>query len=96
MMSLERMEERIGELLGIGTAISSVLLTLGLVLWIALGPAALASWLLYAGLIVLIVTPIGRVIASAVGFAMQHDRQMFVLTLLVLASLLMSLVVAVS
>jgi uncharacterized membrane protein len=93
-MTLEQMEERIGRLLSVGTAISSGLLAVGLVLSIAGGPPALAASLLTAGLVVLIATPIGRVIASAVGFTLQRDWQMVMMTGLVLASLALSLVVA--
>jgi uncharacterized membrane protein len=93
-MTLEQMEERIGRLLSVGTAISSGLLAVGLILSIAGGPPALAASLLTAGLMVLIATPIGRVIASAVGFMLQRDWQMVVMTALVLASLFASLAVA--
>ena len=93
-MTLEQMEERIGKLLSVGTAVSSALLAIGLVLSIAGGPPALASSLLTAGLLVLIATPIGRVIASAIGFTLQRDWQMVMMTALVLASLALSLVVA--
>lgn len=93
-MTLEEMEERIGRLLSVGTAVSSGLLAVGLLLSIAGGPPAIASSLLTAGLVVLIATPIGRVIASAVGFTLQRDWQMVMMTGLVLASLALSLIVA--
>jgi uncharacterized membrane protein len=95
-MTLEQIEERIGKLLTIGTATSSALLAVGLVLWIVKGPQGLASALLNAGLVVLIATPIGRVIASAIGFTLQRDWQMVMMTGLVLASLAASLVVAIA
>jgi uncharacterized membrane protein len=94
-MTLEQIEERIGKLLTVGTAISSGLLALGLVLWIASGAQGLAVPLLNAGLLVLIATPIGRVVASAIGFTLQRDWQMVMMTALVLASLVASLIVAI-
>jgi uncharacterized membrane protein len=93
-MTLEQMEERIGRLLSVGTIVSSGLLAIGLVLWIGGAPQVLSSSLLKAGLVVLIATPIGRVVASAVGFTLQRDWQMVVMTALVLASLFASLAVA--
>jgi uncharacterized membrane protein len=93
-MTLEEIEERIGKLLTVGTAVSSGLLALGLVLWIASGAQGLAVTLLNAGLLVLIATPIGRVVASAIGFTLQRDWRMVMMTGLVLASLVASLIVA--
>lgn len=92
-MTLDRLEERIGGLLGLGTAVSSVLLAAGLGLWLA-GQQTTAGWLLTIGLITLIATPVGRVMVSAVGFALHGDWPMVVMTLLVLASLFASVVVA--
>ena len=93
-MTLERMEERIGELLSVGTAISTVLLAAGLVLYFAGVQQSLAMGMLNAGLVVLIATPVGRVVASAIGFALQRDWWMVTLTSLVLASLLLSFIIA--
>ena len=93
-MTLDRLEERIGSLLGLGTAVSTALLAAGLVLWLA-GHQATAGLLLTIGLITLIATPVARVTVSAVGFALHGDWQMVVMTLLVLASLVASIVVAV-
>lgn len=94
-MTLEQLEERLGRLLGIGTTISTVLLAVGLALWMINGDQALATWTLNAGLLVLIATPIGRVVASAVGFALQRDWRMLGMTALVLVSLAISLFVAI-
>lgn len=93
-MTLDQLEERLGVLLGIGTNISSFLLAIGLGLWVVLDDQPVAAWAFAAGLIALIATPIGRVIVSAVGFALQRDWQMLGMTALVLASLFASLVFA--
>lgn len=44
------------------------------------------------GLLLLILTPIARVLFSAIGFAMEGDRMYMVITLVVLAVLIFSLV----
>ena len=44
------------------------------------------------GLLLLILTPIARVLFSAIGFAMEGDRMYVVITLVVLAVLIFSLV----
>jgi len=93
-MSPEELEERIGHVLEIGTTISTVVLAVGLVLWFILGPATIVQVILSVGIFVLIATPIGRVVASTVGFAIQRDWQMVLMTTLVLLSLAMSVVVA--
>ena len=93
-MNLQQLEERLGRLLGIGTRVSSVLLAIGLVLWMALGNRPLVAQTLALGLIVLIAPPRSRVVVSAVGFAAQRDWQMLGMTALVIISLLISLVVA--
>ena len=47
--------------------------------------------LIQTGLLLLIATPIARVILALVGFALQRDRLYVVVTLIVLAALLFSL-----
>ncbi|MGA2235199.1 MAG: DUF1634 domain-containing protein [Terriglobales bacterium] len=47
--------------------------------------------LIQLGLLLLIATPIARVVFSIVGFAMEHDRMYVAFTLIVLAILLYSL-----
>jgi uncharacterized membrane protein len=93
-MKLQELEERLGRLLGIGTRVSSVLLAVGLTLWMAVGNRPFVARTLALGLIVLIATPLSRVIVSAVGFAAQRDWQMLGMTALVLISLLISVAVA--
>jgi len=90
----EQLEEWLGRLLGIGTTVSVGLLAAGLVLWVAFGAHPMVQGVLTSGLLVLVATPVGRVVASTVGFAMQRDWQMVLMTGLVLVSLALSLVVA--
>lgn len=56
---------------------------------LAVRPIGLAQ----AGLVVLIATPVARVAASVVGFALEGDRLYAAITLTVLAILLTSLIV---
>ena len=50
-----------------------------------------ARALIQLGLLLLVATPVARVIFSVAGFALQRDRSYVVITLLVLAVLLFSL-----
>ena len=54
---------------------------------LALRPIALAQ----AGLLVLVATPVTRVLASVVGFALEGDRAYVAITMIVLGILLLSL-----
>jgi uncharacterized membrane protein len=91
---MQRMEERLGTLLTVGSVVSSALLAIGLVLWLSVGPQPSARIALEAGLIVLIATPVGRVAASTIGFVLRRDWRMVAMTALVLLSLVLSLIVA--
>jgi uncharacterized membrane protein len=73
---------------------SALLLTMGLSAWMWNPAAAAATWLLNAGLMVLMATPILRVIVSVAEFV--HLRQWFfvAVTLIVLAELAVTVGVA--
>lgn len=84
---LARLETRVGQTLRIGVRSSTLLLVLGLL--ISLGSdSALAQWLLSAGLVILMATPIARVAATVVEYASARDWTFFVLTSVVLVELL--------
>jgi len=90
-----RLERSIGAVLRVGVTISSVCLAVGLVLEILGGPAAVASAaLLQAGIIVLVATPVARVIVSTAQYARERDWKFVVLTGIVLVELLASAVAA--
>lgn len=55
--------------------------------FIAVRPIAVAQ----TGLLVLVATPVIRVVASVIGFAMEGDRTYVVITMIVLCILLLSL-----
>lgn len=65
-------EVLLGRTLGIGVAISTALLAFGLVLQLTAG-GAVASALLQAGLLVLMGTPMARVLLSCLEYIRQRD-----------------------
>jgi uncharacterized membrane protein len=93
-MTPDAMEERLGRLLAIGTIFSTTLLAASLALWLVVGGRPLVDDILAAGILALIITPVSRVVASTVIYAMQRDWHMVLMTGLVLLSLALSLVVA--
>jgi uncharacterized membrane protein len=95
-VSLAHLERRLGQTLVAGVFVSAVLLAAGLVLWVARPEGASAGWLLNTGLIVLMATPIMRVIVSVAEYV--HLRQWFfvAVTLVVLAELTITVAVALS
>ena len=85
---LDRLEARIGWLLHGGVVASSVCLTVGLVLTLVGNAAALANTMLVVGLMILLVTPVTRVVASVIEYVREGDWLFVTLTsgvLLVLA-----------
>ena len=65
-------ERALGHTLGIGVASATALLAAGLLLSL-LHPAALSAVLLQTGLLVLMGTPIARVLLSCVEYVRQRD-----------------------
>jgi len=92
--SVDRLEQILGRLLGIGVSASSVCLTAGLLMTLASGNNAVARALLAAGIGVLLATPVVRVAVSSVGYAMRRDWLFVTLTLVVFGELLASIVAA--
>jgi uncharacterized membrane protein len=91
--SLARLEQYLGRLLVIGVIVKSVLLAAGLALWLS-HPGYAALWLLNAGLIVLMATPIMRVIVSFVEYVRMRDWFFVATTIVVLIELTLSVAVA--
>ena len=91
---LGRLEAVIGRLLHAGVVTSSVCLAGGLMLTVAGVFPAVANAALGAGLIVLLATPIARVIVSAGGYARERDWVFVLLTIGVLVSLAGSVLAA--
>jgi uncharacterized membrane protein len=88
-----RLERILGLVLKAGALTSTGLLALGLVLQLAGVEASLSAGLTRAGLIVLMATPVVRVVVSVGEYAVEKDWLFFALTASVLVILLGSLVV---
>jgi len=92
--SMDDLEVTLGRLLGIGVTISSITLGAGLVAALTLGTGSLSTFLLTAGVLLLLATPVTRVVVSSVGYARRRDWLFVVLALIVLAELIASIVAA--
>jgi uncharacterized membrane protein len=88
------LELTLGRLLGIGVTISSLALGAGLLVAMTLGTGAASTFLLNAGVLLLLATPIARVVVSSVGYARQRDWLFVLLTAIVLAELIASILAA--
>ena len=77
--SLDRLELGLGRLLQAGVLTSAACLAVGLIGWMAAGPGAWSNGALTLGLLVLMATPILRVLVSLVVYVRMRDW-FFVLT----------------
>ena len=89
-----RLERQLGRLLLIGLTTASALLSLGLVVQIAAPASSVSGTLLTMGLVTLMATPMLRVVASIVEYARMREWFFVLTTLVVLAELTVSVVVA--
>jgi uncharacterized membrane protein len=89
-----RLEHLIGTVLRAGVMISSICLAVGLALSFVDATSALANILLQVGIVVLLATPVARVLVSIVEYAQQRDWRFTLLTAIVLVELLVSAVAA--
>jgi uncharacterized membrane protein len=71
--AIDRLERQMGRLLQAGVWLASVCLAAGLVLWIAIGPGQAANAFLTGGLIVLMLTPLARVVVSFITLVRLRD-----------------------
>jgi uncharacterized membrane protein len=92
--ALGRLETQLGRLLLAGVICAATLLFVGLVLWSINVDPAVSNGLLNAGLIVLMATPIMRVVVSVIEYAKIKDWFFVVTTLAVLTVLCMSIALA--
>jgi uncharacterized membrane protein len=90
-MKLERV---IGVVLRAGVIVSSTCLAVGLVLSLATGGGAASAVLLNVGIVVLLATPLARVIVSTVQYLNERDWAFATLTFVVLLELVASAVAA--
>jgi uncharacterized membrane protein len=89
-----RLERVVGTVLRGGVVVSSTCLTAGLLLSLATGGGGVAAFLLNAGIIVLLATPVARVVVSTVEYATEGDWPFAMLTSIVLLELIASAVAA--
>ena len=89
-----RLERVIGIVLLAGVRASSVCLAVGLVLALVMGDSRIAAILLQAGIIVLLATPLARVVVSTVQYVSDRDWRFATLTFVVLLELIASAVAA--
>ena len=89
-----RLEEIIGTVLRAGVIASSVCLAVGLVLSLLTGGGAVTGFLLNTGIVVLLATPVVRVIVSTVQYVSERDWTFATLTFIVLLELAASAVAA--
>ena len=90
-MTLERL---VGVVLRAGVMVSSACLVAGLLLSLGAGGGAAASFLLNAGIVVLLATPVARVIVSTVQYVSERDWRFATLTFIVLLELVASALAA--
>src|SRR4051812_38849051 len=89
----DRLEHTIGIALRAGVTISSICLGAGLILALVRGPGT-ADVLLAAGVVILLATPVARVLISIIEYVREHDWTFVVLTAIVLIELMASAVAA--
>ena len=92
--SLTHLERQLGRILLGGVLTSALLLAAGLILWLLNPAASHGDWLLNAGLIVLMATPIMRVIVSVAEYVQLRQWFFVAVTLIVLAELSLTVGVA--
>ena len=90
-MKLERL---IGIVLRAGVIISSMCLAVGLLLSLATGGGQVATILLNVGIVVLLSTPLARVVVSTMQYVSERDWTFATLTFIVLLELVASAVAA--
>jgi len=92
---LGRLEVHLGRLLVTGVTISTVLLVIGLGLWLIDSYSSSALWFLNGGLIVLMATPIMRVFVSFAEYVAMRQWFFAAVTIVVLLELSVTVLVAV-
>ena len=86
--AIERLEVQVGRLLETGVMAASVCLATGLVLWFATGGGRAANLTLTVGLVVLMMTPLARVVASLIAYLRLRDWFFVATTVMVFAVLI--------
>lgn len=92
--SIDRLEIQLGKMLQAGVLTSAACLAAGLVLWMWGGTPGAAGALLTAGLMILMATPILRVVVSLVEYARMRDWFFVATTVIVFGVLLVTVTLA--
>lgn len=71
--AIDRLEIQVGRLLEAGVMIATACLAVGLTLWFVIGNGRPATVMLTAGLTVLMMTPLARVVASFIAYVRLKD-----------------------
>jgi uncharacterized membrane protein len=90
----DTLEVLLGRVLGAGVMFSTIALAAGLVAALAVKTGRLTNALLTTGVLMLIATPVARVVVSSITYVRRRDWTFAVLTLIVLAELVASIVAA--
>jgi uncharacterized membrane protein len=85
-----RLERQLGRLLFAGLMAAAACLTVGLVLWMSGVDTTVANAILTVGLVVLMVTPLARVMASLVAYIRMRDWFFVATTVMVFGVLLLA------
>jgi uncharacterized membrane protein len=88
------MERIVGIVLRSGVIASSVCLTVGLILSLVTAGGVVAAFLLNAGILILLATPVTRVVVSTMEYVSERDWRFAALTGIVLLELIASAVAA--
>ena len=88
------LEVTLSRLLRIGVTLSSLALAAGLAVAFTSGTGAVSTFLLTSGVLLLLATPIARVVVSSVGYARRREWLFMILTMIVLGELIASIAVA--
>jgi predicted Abi (CAAX) family protease len=91
---LQRLEVSLGRLLQAGVLSSAFCLAAGLALWMLRGPSPLSSRALTVGLVILMATPIMRVLVSLVAYVRMRDWFFVATTVLVFVLLAVTVTLA--
>jgi uncharacterized membrane protein len=89
-----KMERVVGIVLRSGVIASTACLAVGLVLALVVGDGAVAAFLLNTGILVLLATPVARVVVSTIEYVNVRDWRFAALTGIVLLELIASAVAA--
>ena len=92
--SLDRLERSLGRLLQAGVFSSAACLAVGLVAWMAAGPSPAATLALTIGLVILMSTPILRVVVSLVAYVRMRDWFFVITTITVFVLLAVTVTLA--